>query len=179
MEAPRREATPVEIAALLMDAVCTPTEREQTALAELAVRLGVDLGHLQSELMLLRAFAVDFATAMTLGQTPARRAILMRIYQHWERLDREVGAGLLEDLQEHLALYGEAVGTVGGDKAGLSALVGRAFAQCCRGGEHGEDLALLGGSMFGAFFEEIADLLDNLDVALAPGEGEEEAFDAN
>ena len=68
---------------------------------------------------------------------------------------------------------------MGGDKAGLSALVGRAFAQCCRGGERGEDLALLGGSMFGALFDEIADLLDNLDVALAPGEGEEEAFDAN
>ena len=179
MEAPRREATPVEIAALLMDAVCTPTEREQTALAELTVHLGVDLGHLQSELMLLRGFAVDFATAMTLGQTPARRAILMRIYQHWERLDREGGAGLLEDLQERLALYGEAVGTVGGDKAGLSGQVGRAFAQCCRGGERGEDLALLGGSMFGALFKEIANIFDELDVVLTPGEGEEDSFDPN
>ena len=84
MDALRREATPVEIAALLMNAVCTPAEREQAALAELAEQIGVDLGHLQSELMLLRAFAVDFAMAMTLGQTLVRRAILMRIHQHWD-----------------------------------------------------------------------------------------------
>ena len=179
MDALRREATPVEIAALLMNAVCTPAEREQAALAELAEQVGVDLGHLQSELMLLRAFAVDFAMAMTLGQTLVRRAIFMRIYQHWERLDREVGAGLLEDLQDRLVLYSEAIGTVVGDKAGLSGLIGRAFAQCCAGGERGGDLALLGGSMFGAFFEEIADFFDDLDVVLAPGEGEEESFEPN
>ncbi len=51
-----------------------------------------------------------------------------------------------------------------GDKGGLSEQVGRAFAQCCRGGERGEDLTLLGGSMFGAFFEEIANIFDELDV---------------
>ena len=179
MKTPRREATPIEIASLLMDAVCTRAEREQAALAELVVHLGVDLGHLQSELMFLRAFAVDFAMVMTVGQTPESRAILMRIHQHWERLDREVDAGLLEDLQDRLALYGKEVGTMAGDKGGLSGQVGRAFAQCCRGGERGEDLALLGGSMFGAFFEEIANIFDELDVVLTPGEEGEDSFDPN
>ena len=40
MKTPRRKATPVEIASLLMDAVCTRAEREQAALAELVGEIG-------------------------------------------------------------------------------------------------------------------------------------------
>ena len=118
LEWPRKEATPVEIAALLMDAVCTPAKREQAALGELAGHLGIDLSHLQSELMFLRAFAGDFATAMALAQ--------------------EVDAGLIEEMQDRLALYGEEVGLSVGCAAGLSGLVGRVFAQCCQGGVQGD-----------------------------------------
>ena len=57
MEARKEEASPVELSALLMDAVCTPAEREQTALGELAGHLGMEVNILQSELMFLRAFA--------------------------------------------------------------------------------------------------------------------------
>ena len=59
VETPKKEATPVELSALLLDAVCTPSERERVALGELAGHLGVEVGQLQSELMFLRAFALD------------------------------------------------------------------------------------------------------------------------
>ena len=78
------------------------------------------------------------ATAMALGQSPERRAILMRTYQHWERLAQEVDAGLIEEMQDRLALYGEEVGLSVGSAAGLSGLVGRVFAQCCQGGDQGD-----------------------------------------
>lgn len=179
MATPAKEATPIEISALLMDAVCTPAEREQAALDELANHLGIRVGHLQSELMFLRAFAVDFAIALTLGQTPARQAIMTRIDQHWQRLDNEVGAGLLEDLQDRLTRYRDEVGSTESGSTGLSGLVGRIFAQCCQGGDQGEDLSLLGGSMFAAFFAEVADFFEEIEVVLLPGEGEEDEFAPN
>ena len=37
----------------------------------------------------------------------------------------------------------------------------------------------MGGSMFGAFFEEVADLFAELDVVLMPGEEEADALEAN
>ena len=179
MEARKEEASPVELSALLMDAVCTPAEREQTALGELAGHLGMERNILQSELMFLRAFAVDFAIALTLGQSPEQQAVLARINSHWERLDREVGADLLEDLQDRLALYGEAGGSELSDSTGLSGLVGRVFAQCVPGKHQGEDLSLLGGSMFAAFFAEIVNLFEEVEIVLIPGEDEEEGFAAN
>ena len=172
MEFSRREATPIEIAALLMDAVCTPEEKEQAALNELADHLQVDLDQMQSELLFLRAFAVDFATAMALGQAPERQAILERYYLHWEQIDQEVGGGLLADLQARLQLYTETVGSHERAPAGLKGLVGRAFAQCCGGDEVEEELAVLGGEMFGALFEEVVDLLQEVDIALHASGGE-------
>ena len=166
MEFSRREATPIEIAALLMDAVCTPEEREQTALGELAAHLQIDLDQMQSELLFLRAFAVDFATAMALGQAPERQAILERYYLHWEQIDQEAGGGLLTDLQARLQLYTETVGSHERTPAGLKGLVGRTFARCCERDEVEEELTVLGGEMFGALFEEVVDLLQEVDIAL-------------
>jgi len=175
----KKEASPVELSALLMDAVCTPTERELSALSELAGHLGMEVNLLESELMFLRAFAVDFAIALTLGQSSERQAVLARINSHWQRLDREVGADLLEDLQDRLALYGEAVSSEVSDSTGLSGLVARVFAQCVPGKHQGEDLSLLGGSMFAAFFAEIVNLFEEVEIILIPGENDDEEFAAN
>lgn len=165
MESNRKEASPIEIAALLMDAVCTPTDAEQDALRELATHLQVDLERMQSELMFLRAFAVDFATSMTLGQSRAREEILSRYYQHWERIDREVGGGLTTDLQSRLQLYTENLDSSEGSAADLQGLIGGIFARCCGAAEAEGELVLLGGAMFGALFAEIADLLQEVDIA--------------
>jgi len=166
MKADRKEASPIEIAALLMDAVCTPTDAEQDALRELASHLRVDLERMQSELMFLRAFAVDFATSMTLGQSREREEILGRYYQHWEGIDREVGGGLMTDLQSHLQLYTENLDSSEESVADLQELIGGIFARCCDAAEAEGELVLLGGAMFGALFAEIADLLREVDIAL-------------
>lgn len=170
-EAARKEATPVEIAALLMDAACAPSAQEQEAFGELAVLLGLDLRHLQTELMFLRAFAADFATSITLGQSPEREAILGSYYRHWERIDQQVG-GVMADLQARLQLYTEAVSALESHPAGLQEQLGRAFAGCCQAGEAEGDLVVLGGTLFGALFAEIADLLQEVDIVLLDVEAE-------
>ena len=85
----------------------------------------------------------------------------------------------MDDLQDRLTLYGEAVGSSVKGDTGLSGLVGGAFAQCCHQEAQGEDLALLGASMFGAFFEELTHLFEGLEVVLMPGEGEDHPYTPN
>ena len=167
----RKEATPVEIAVLLMDAVCTPSAQEQEALSELAAFLRLDPAQLQTELMFLRAFAADFATSLTLGQSREREAILGHYYRHWERIDRQVG-GVMADLQIRLQFYTNAVSALEAHPAGLQEQLGYAFVECCQAGEAEKDLVVLGGTMFGALFAEIADLLQEVDIVLRDGEGE-------
>ena len=165
MDQPRREATPVEVAALLMDAVCNPSPKEQDAVRELAALVSADAGRMQSELMFLRSFAVDLATNITLGETAERDAILERYYGHWARIDQEV-EGVMADMQAHLDLYTQTVTSAEADPVGLQDQLGHVFAHCCGAGDEGRDLVMLGGAMFGAFYAEIADLLQEVDIAL-------------
>jgi len=166
MEPTRKEASPIEIAALLMDAVCSPADTEQDALRGLADHLQIDLERMQSELMFLRAFTADFAISMTLGQSRAREEILGRYYQHWEKIDREVGGQVMADLQSRLQLYTETLSSPEGVAADLQDLMGRIFAGCCDAAAGEGELAFLGGTMFGALFSEIADLLQEVDIVI-------------
>lgn len=170
MSASRKEATPIELAALLMDTVCAPTPQEQDALGELAAQLQVDLGKMQIELMFLRAFAVDFAIDMALGAGLERQAIRAHYYRHWERISQETGEEVLADLQARLNFYAEALEEPGQDPTSLKGTIGRAFALCCGEGSTVQELALLGGEMFGALFDEIAELLQEVDIVLYEGE---------
>lgn len=158
----------MELAALLVDTVCVPGSGEQEALGELAGFLGVERGSMESELMFLRAFAVDFATVMALGDAPERLAITERFYHHWETISEQVDASVFDDLQDRLSYYTEAIHSDGAG-AGLTAQIGLAFAERCNAGEEeegSEDLAMLGGSMFVALFEEVSDLLNGIDIVL-------------
>ena len=166
MDLERREASPVEIGALLMDAVCTPSAQEQDALSELAIHLGVELERMQTELLYLRAFAVDFALALSLGESPAKEAITTHYYSHRDLVAREAGEGLLEDLQLRLAAYARVVGDADADPDGLKGQLGQLFADNCQDGGQSPDLALLGGAMFAALFEEVADLFNVVDIVL-------------
>lgn len=165
--APRKkQATSVELAALLVDTVRVPGSGEQEALRELAEFLGVERGSMESELMFLRAFAVDFATFMALGDAPERVAITERFYQHWETISDEVDASVFDDLQDRISYYNEAIHSDSGG-SGLTAQIGLAFSERCGVDEEGgEDLAMLGGSMFVALFEEVSDLLSGIDIVL-------------
>jgi hypothetical protein len=169
MEYSSKEATPIEIAAMLMDAACTSVQAEQEAVAALAAHLRVDLAQMQLELMFLRAFAVDFATSMTLGAGPEREAVLDCYYRHWDRIDQEVG-GVMEDLQVRLQTYMDAINSPEVEPTGLQEIAGRTFARCCQKEVEEQDLALFGGAMFGALYAEIATLLQEVDIALQPPE---------
>ena len=168
----RKEATPIEVAALMMDAVCTPSDREEEALRELAAHLQVPLETIQSELLYLRAFAVDFATSVTMPESPEKNAVVERYNGHWGLIGKEAGEGVLEDLELRLRAYAEAVSSSAPNPEGLRGLVGKVFARICAaavnlpGHASGEELAFLGGAMFAALFDEMADLFDSVDIVL-------------
>jgi hypothetical protein len=156
----------VELAAILMETVCGPNASEQEAIEELAEFLSLNLERLQTELLFLRAFAVDFGTAMTLGDSQEKCSILSRYYQHWERVGAGAGEDVLTDLHERLQYYSEIIGSPSG-AGGLGGQVGTAFASLCQdGGEGGEDLAMFGGSMFAALFEEVCELFTGIDIVV-------------
>ncbi len=168
-------ASTIELAALLMDAICRPAEREQTALRELTSALGVELGRVQSELTFLRAYATDLAFATTLADEPTRADLRNRLYQHWQRLEGDVGMGLSEDLRDHLVLYGQAASGQSKGSGRLRDAVGSAFARCCADGDINADLAYLGGAMFAAFYDEVCRLLEAVDLVQPSGDDIEES----
>ena len=149
-----------------MDTVCGAAAAGDAAVAELAEFLRLPAEQLQGELMFVRAFAVDFAAAMTLGESAERQEIQARYYEHWDRVASQAGGDVLADLDHRLQYYAGAVGDAAAG-AGLAAQVGEAFAALCRAQEGGAaELAVLGGSMFAALFEEVCDLLSTIDIVL-------------
>ncbi len=122
----------MELAALLVDTVCLPGSGEQEALRELAEFLGVERESMESELMFLRAFAVDFATVMALGDAPERLAITERFYHHWETISEQVDASVFDDMQDRLSYYTEAIHSDGAGAGLLRRSPGRLWS--CRGG---------------------------------------------
>jgi hypothetical protein len=176
VESNTRQATPIELAALMMDAVCTPSEQEEDALRELAAHLRVPLATLQTELLFLRAFAVDFAASVSLADAPEKTAVVDQYNGHWGRIGNEAGEAVLEDLEVRLTSYAEAAADTSPNPDGLRGRVGGQFAAHCTAlndgasntstAETGADLAFLGGSMFAALFEEMADLFETVDIVL-------------
>ena len=165
MPSTRRQATPVELAALLMEAVCVAGSSEQEAVEEMAQIVEVPAPEMLSELMFLRAFAVEFGAEMALGDSEEKHAIFERNYQHWEMVANKTDGNLMEDLQEHLAYYSDAVHAPTSEISGLTRQIGLAFALRCRAHDEGrEDLAMLGGSLFAALFDETAQLLQSIEI---------------
>ena len=168
-EEQKKQTTPDDLAAVLMEAACQTSAEERQALAGLAEFLQIDLGRLLAELMFLRTFAVDLAASVGLGHSPARGALMDRLYGHWERAAQESETELVEGLRVRLEYYGEAVGEEGA--GGMDGSVGGAFADCF-GGEAADQLALLGGRMFAAFYEEVAQTLAAVEIVVHEDEEE-------
>ena len=165
MPSNRKQATPVELAALLMEAVCVPSPSEQEAVEEMAQFLQVPAPGMLSELMFLRAYAIEFGAEMALGDSEEKQAIFERYYRHWDMLAENTDGNLIDDLQERLEYYADAIHSPSSGVAGLTGQIGMAFAARCRTELEGrEDLAMLGGSMFAALFDEIAELLQGIDI---------------
>ena len=157
----KKKTTPDELAVLLMEAACQTAAPEREALARLAEFVEIDLDRLLAELMFLRVFAVELAVSVGLGHSSARGALMERFYGHWERAAQESETDLVEALRARLEYYGEAVGEEAAGSLGDS--LGRAFAACF-GAEAAQELALLGGRMFGAFYEEVAQALAAVEI---------------
>jgi len=165
MPSTKRQATPVELAALLMEAVCVAGSSEQEAVEEMAQIVEVPAQAMFSELMFLRAFAVEFGAEMALGDSEEKRAIFERYYQHWEMVGDKTDSNLMDDLQERLEYYTNAVHAPTSEVSGLTGQIGVAFAARCRAQDEGrEDLAMFGGSLFAAMFDEIAELLQGIEI---------------
>lgn len=163
----KNQTTPEALAALLMDAACKTSAQERQALEQLGGLLAIDPGLVQAELMFLRTFAVDMAVATALGPDPERTALMELFYQYWERIAQEVEFGLVEDLEAHLQYYTEALEQSLGAGRGLGDEVGQAFAaRFATAGDGAAELALLGGRMFGTLYEEVADLLEQVEIVL-------------
>ncbi len=165
MPSTRRQATPVELAALLMEAVCVAGSSEQEAVEEMAQIVEVPAQQMLSELMFLRAFAVEFGAELALGDCEDKRAIFERYYHHWEMVAGKTDDNLMDDLHESLEYYTQAVHDPTSEVSGLTGQIGVAFAARCRAQDDGrEDLAMFGGSLFAALFDETAELLQSIQI---------------
>ena len=147
-----------------MDAVCHPADREDSALATLADHLCLEPGQLRSELLYLKAFAVDFAVAMALGECPEKSEILDHYYGHWERIAEQSDAGVLDDLHERVSYYSKAATSLQDAAHGLHSQVGQAFADRFDAADQFENLILVGGQMFAALFAEVTDLFHAVNI---------------
>ncbi len=166
----RKNASPIELAALLMDAVCGQDDKERDSLQELAGHLKIETDLMQSELLFLRAFAVEFALAVALGEVPEKTELLSHYYYHWDRLANEIGPDIQRDLQQRMELYSEAVNAVQAGGEDLRYAMGQIFAGLLGSEEAQADLTHLGGSMFGALSAEIMDLVTEVDIILLDAE---------
>jgi hypothetical protein len=147
-----------------MDAVCHPAEREESALSTLADHLCLEPGQLRSELLYLKAFAVDFAVSLSLGECPERNEILDLYYGHWEHIASQSDAGVLDDLHDRVSYYSDAATSLQDTAHGLNGQVGQAFADRFGAADRVEDLTLVGGEMFGALFAEVTDLFHSVNI---------------
>jgi len=164
MPSTRKQATPVELAALLMEAVCVPGSSEQEAIEQMAQFTEVAPQQMLLEVMFLRAFAVEFGAEMALGDSEEKQAIFKRFYDHWDMIAEKADGDLLDDLTERLEYYNGAVHSPS-DGSGLAGQVGVAFAARCGTPEEVQEvLAMFGGSLFAALFEETAELLQNIEI---------------
>ena len=105
-------------------------DRERDALQELYPDNAERVNYLIYELMLLRGFAMNYATFAVLGNTPERQRILEFCYLLWEAWTAKYQAvggetNLLADLNERVPLYTVAVKEE--SDLGPSYSIGRAF----------------------------------------------------
>ena len=163
----RRQVTPAELAALFVDAVSIPGEGEADAVRELSAALDLEAESVSGELLYLRAFAVDFAVLMGLGDSLAKDQILSCYYEHWTRIDEAEGDTLVA-MEERLQAYAAAVGAGAHGQVGLSGEVGQAFAVRCVDAEGPPvtELMVLGGRLFAAVYDEMVGLLTEVDIVL-------------
>ncbi len=163
----RRQATAIELSALLVECVCVAGPGEPEAVSALAEALGVKPDVIAEELLYLRAFAVDFAVLMSLGDAPEKDQILACYYEHWERI--EVAAeGTRATLEERLRDYAAVVGDVQPGSGGLGRGLGIALAARCAApdGPAAAELIVFAARLFAVLYDEVTSMLTEIDIVL-------------
>jgi hypothetical protein len=163
----RKQATPVELAAILAESVFVPGEGERQAVEKLAELLEVKADVISEELLYLRAFAVDFAVLMSLGDSPAKDQILSGYYEHWQRIDADA-PGTMEILEERLRDFAAIVGDIELGAGGLTRQLGITLAARCQvdAGPAAGELMVFGGRLFAVLYEELTALLTEVEIVL-------------
>jgi hypothetical protein len=163
----KKQATPIELAAILAESVFAAGEGEQEAVGQLAELLQVKADAISEELLYLRAFAVDFAVLMSLGDSPAKDQILSGYYEHWQRIEADA-PGTMEILEERLQDFAAIVGDVEPGAGGLARQLGIALAARCQveAGPAAGDLIVFGGRLFAVIYEEVTALLTEVEIVL-------------
>ena len=168
-----REATAVELAALLMDIVVRSTPPEEEAVRRLGELAQTDAGRMRSELLFLRDFAVGLALEVELGGDERQAEVVAHYSRHWSGLDAEV-AGASAERAQRTAAYAAAAHDPA-SRAALPERAGRTYASLCgvAAASASSEVARFGGALFSCLYEEVCRLLDEVTIrpADAPAAG--------
>ena len=153
----------VRVAGVLLDAVCVLSDTEERVLQELSQTLQVDGVPLRLELMFLRASAVDLAIVTALGEGSIYEELHQKIRDCCLRLVSQSSGDSEGEMGERITLNRRIFNDPQKTSGSLRDAGGFVLAQCCTDGDSNVDLAHLGGAMFAAFYEEVHQLLDEID----------------
>jgi len=158
---PRRQASAIELGVLLRQIVVEPGAGEMEAVQSLAESIGVAPEIIQLELLHTRAFAVELALQISLSDDQ----VAMQLREQFAARIREGhhDSQASELLQQRLETF-HAVIEDEHTTAGLAAAVGQCFAAHFAAGALAGDLAHLAGRLFAGLFDEVCDLLAEVEL---------------
>ena len=153
----KKKATAVELGTGLLLLAKGSEESDTSSLAALPAE--ADRRRIRNEFLYLRAFVVDFAVSMKLGDSREKKAVLDVYYAHLREMTK--GTGLFPEIAERLDIYAEAVNTP--HQNGPAWTVGLAFAKLC-GQEKDLNLVTRGGIQFGTTFKAVSDFVNSFRI---------------
>ena len=156
---PRRQVTTSQLSRLLLQTVIEPGEGEAQAVDALSGPLGVTPEQIEVELLYTRAFAVELALQVGLGD----RDMEDQLRDEYVASLRQTDEGAWEMMQERLETYRAFTEQADGT-TGLAGTMGGCFAAIFEQGPLTANLAHLGGRLFTALFDEICQLLTQIDL---------------
>ena len=164
----KKKATASEVAEALM-VVSAAQEQLDEDVAEIK-RIQPDLSDekcafITKNLMFLRAFAADFATSMTLGESREKLAVLDAFSAHWDDWERDSGLPFRQEMERCFEIYTNAIKE--SHPNGPAWQVGKAFSRICTGQEHDLDLVMLGNVHFASTYNKISNVKRKFKIVLS------------
>ncbi len=151
--------TVAQLSSLLLQTVTEPGDGERPATDALASQMHISSSQIQLELLHARAFAVDLALETGLGDSSTQLQLKERYTASLQNADEEAWELLHERLQTYHAFAEQADASTG-----LTGAIGGCFAALFEPGPLTPDLAHLGGRLFSALFDEISELLVQVEI---------------